>query len=97
MKGSIYQIFRWRRQYTWMWRHVDLVRTEVSEELITSIIRVEIITDLGITLAVNISWGMLIKLKHVRFEVFTAVTMNNVVFWDVTPCASCKNRHFGVT
>jgi hypothetical protein len=23
----------------------------------------------------------------VRFEVFTAVTMNNVIFWDVMPCA----------
>jgi hypothetical protein len=22
----------------------------------------------------------------VRFEVFTSVTMKNVVFWDVTPC-----------
>jgi hypothetical protein len=27
----------------------------------------------------------------VRFEVFTAVTMKNGVFWDVTPCGSCKN------
>jgi hypothetical protein len=24
-----------------------------------------------------------------RFEVFTAVTMKNAVFWNVTPCASC--------
>jgi hypothetical protein len=31
----------------------------------------------------------------VRFEVFTAVTMKNGVFWDVTPCGSCKNRRFG--
>jgi hypothetical protein len=29
---------------------------------------------------------------HVRFEVFTAVTMKNVVFWDVAPCISCVNR-----
>jgi cytidine deaminase len=29
---------------------------------------------------------------YVRFEVFTAVTMKNGVFWDVTPCGSCKNR-----
>jgi hypothetical protein len=28
----------------------------------------------------------------VRCEVFTAVTMKNVVCWDVTPCGSCKNR-----
>jgi hypothetical protein len=32
---------------------------------------------------------------YVRFEVFTAVTMKNGVFWDVTPCGSCKNRRFG--
>jgi hypothetical protein len=33
----------------------------------------------------------------VRFEVFTAVTMKNGIFWDVTPCGPCKNRHFGGT
>jgi hypothetical protein len=27
--------------------------------------------------------------SSVRFEVFTAVTMKNAVFWDVTPCGSC--------
>jgi hypothetical protein len=32
--------------------------------------------------------------SDVRFEVFTAVTMKNGVFWDVTPCGSCKNRRF---
>jgi hypothetical protein len=26
-----------------------------------------------------------------------AVTMKNVVFWDVMPCGSCKNRRFGGT
>jgi hypothetical protein len=54
------------------------------------------------------SWvqGKRISLKHVcihherlqgvvRFEVFTKVTMKNSVFWDVTPCCSCKKRHFG--
>jgi hypothetical protein len=35
------------------------------------------------------------RLKTVRFEVFTAVTMKNCVFWVVTPCGSCKNRRFG--
>jgi hypothetical protein len=30
-----------------------------------------------------------------RFEVLTLVTMKNAVFWDVTPCDSCKNRRFG--
>jgi hypothetical protein len=33
----------------------------------------------------------------VRFEFFTAVTMKNGIFWDVTPCGSCKNRYFGGT
>jgi hypothetical protein len=32
---------------------------------------------------------------RVRFEAFMAVTMKNEVFWDVTPCGSSKNRHFG--
>jgi hypothetical protein len=32
---------------------------------------------------------------NVRFEAFTAVTMKNAVFWDVTPCGSCENRRFG--
>jgi hypothetical protein len=51
--------------------------------------------------------GKLIKIIHligaqthdipVRFEVFTAVTMKNGVFWVVTPCGSCKNRRFGGT
>jgi hypothetical protein len=33
----------------------------------------------------------------VGFEVFTAVTMKNGVFWDLMPCDSCKNRRFGGT
>jgi hypothetical protein len=33
----------------------------------------------------------------VRFEVFTAVAIKNGVFWDITPCGSCKNRRFGGT
>jgi hypothetical protein len=33
----------------------------------------------------------------VRFEEFIAVTMKNSVFWDVTPCDSCKDRSFGGT
>jgi hypothetical protein len=37
------------------------------------------------------------RYNSVRFEVFTTVTMKNGVFWDVTPCGSCKNRHFGGT
>jgi hypothetical protein len=37
------------------------------------------------------------SIHSVKFEVFTAVTMKNGVFWDVTPCGSGKNRRFGGT
>jgi hypothetical protein len=31
---------------------------------------------------------------HVGFEVFTAVGMKNIIFWDMTPCSplSCTRR-----
>jgi hypothetical protein len=35
--------------------------------------------------------------NHVRFDLFTAVTKKNGVFWDLTPCGSCKNGRFGGT
>jgi hypothetical protein len=35
--------------------------------------------------------------QNVRFEVFTAVTMKNGVFWDVAPCRSYVNQCFGGT
>jgi hypothetical protein len=34
---------------------------------------------------------------YVRFDVFSAVTMKNGVFWNITLCGSCKNRRFGGT
>jgi hypothetical protein len=39
-----------------------------------------------------------LKSGFVRFEVFTAVVMKSIIFWDVTPCSllSC-NRRFGGT
>jgi hypothetical protein len=37
------------------------------------------------------------NVNSVRFEVFTSVTMKNAIFWDVTPCGSCKNQRFGGT
>jgi hypothetical protein len=36
-----------------------------------------------------------LNIIHMRFEIFTAVTMKNVVFWDVAPCRACVNRRFG--
>jgi hypothetical protein len=35
--------------------------------------------------------------QDVRFEFFTAATVKNAVFWQVTPCSSCENRRFGGT
>jgi hypothetical protein len=35
--------------------------------------------------------------KDVGFEVFTAVAMKNVVFWDVAPRGVIINRSFGGT
>jgi hypothetical protein len=32
------------------------------------------------------------KMHYVRFDVLKAVTMKNVVFWDVAPCSFCVNR-----
>jgi hypothetical protein len=55
------------------------------------------------TWRLRISWG---KREYyfackvwpsVGFKVFTAVTMNNAVFWDVAPCRSYVNRRFGGT
>jgi hypothetical protein len=37
------------------------------------------------------------KKVAVNHEVCHANTKNNGVFWDVTPCGSCKNRRFGGT
>jgi hypothetical protein len=37
---------------SWMWRHAGIVRTDVSEERVTSIFRVQRISELG-TLAVT--------------------------------------------
>jgi hypothetical protein len=38
-----------------------------------------------------------ICLKFERFEVFTAVTIKDAIFWNVAPCRSCVNRRFGGT
>jgi RNA recognition motif-containing protein len=39
----------------------------------------------------------LFQISSVRFEVFTAVTMKNIIYWDVKPRGPCKNRRFGGT
>jgi hypothetical protein len=65
---------------------VAVITTQSELMLMTALWIVEV--DLAVTKTINI---------RVRFEVFTAVTMKNGVFWGVTPCGSCSNRRFGGT
>jgi hypothetical protein len=38
------------------------------------------------------------KLEIIGFEVFTAVVMKSIIFWDMTPCSPPKvNRRYGGT
>jgi hypothetical protein len=39
----------------------------------------------------------LMYMDDVRFEVSTAVTMMIIIFWEMAPCGSYKNRRFGVS
>jgi hypothetical protein len=50
-----------------------------------------------LALTLKLFYALQTSINCVRFEVFTAVTMKTGVFWDVTPCGSCKNRRFGGT
>jgi hypothetical protein len=93
-------------------RRVALVRTNVSEELSVSFIRVTRIGELETTLAVTSNRrtdarceqipshrreNLKSYMYSVKFEVFTALIMKNGVLWDVTPCRSCRYRRFGGT
>jgi hypothetical protein len=40
-----------------------------------------------------LQWNPDYHKSHVRFEDFMAVTIKDAVFWDITPCGSCNNRH----
>jgi hypothetical protein len=38
------------------------------------------------------------RTKKLEFEVFTAVVMKSIIFWDMTPCSPLSyNRRFGGT
>jgi hypothetical protein len=63
-----------------------LVDNEVETSLVTSIF---ISSLVFLSLSNNFF--------SIRCEVFTAVTMKNVVFWDVKPRGTCKSRRFGGT
>jgi hypothetical protein len=42
-----------------------------------------------------IDQGVEAGFSYARFEVFTAVTMKNAVYWDVVPCRYFVNGRFG--
>jgi hypothetical protein len=38
------------------------------------------------------------SMNCVGFEVFTAVVMKSIIFWDIMPCSPlCRNRRLGGT
>jgi hypothetical protein len=39
----------------------------------------------------------LVSMVSLRTERHGVLILKNGVFWDVTPCGSCKNRRFGGT
>jgi hypothetical protein len=44
----------------------------------------------------GVDWIGLAQDKY-RWRAIVNLVMNKAVFWDVTPCGSCKNRRFGGT
>jgi hypothetical protein len=77
--------------------HVSYLRIELNVSAVCSQRRVVVVytpvlaSSDGNCCVTYGTYGALIKLLD-RFDVFTAVTMNNAVLWDVTPRGSCKNR-----
>jgi hypothetical protein len=74
---------------------VALVGTGVSVELSASFIRVARIGEIGTTLAVTSNRRTLPTLADRRVSrgqrSGTPKALKKGVFWDVTPCGSCKN------
>jgi hypothetical protein len=97
---------------SWMLRRVALVRTDISEERIASIISVTRIGKIGTALAVTgnrrattlVTLMMEVILSPETWLFSSGFPTNNLytflkngVFWVVTPCGSRKNRRFGGT
>jgi hypothetical protein len=73
-----------------MWRRADLAWTDVSEERIASIFRVEY---RRMCRWVTSSYWR--NTNYVRFEVFSAVSIYNSNLWHVAPHIARVNRCFG--
>jgi hypothetical protein len=68
----------WRTQSSMMWRRVPLVRTEVSEESIVSIIRLKILSELG-KWAVTSNWSMFSQ--RVQLLITANAVTSSPIFW----------------
>jgi hypothetical protein len=80
------------------WHELTLLSTACKLGLFGEIVKVFLhISNFTVPFFIIRTHKSCIHLNRVRFEVFTAVTMKNGVFLDVTPCGSCKNRRFGGT
>jgi hypothetical protein len=80
-------------------------KTELQHIIIFQVRQLDVTNPTDIWQHWYILWYMQLMLGIVHkkkelyesFEVFMAVTMKNGVFWDVTPCGTCKNRRFSGT
>jgi hypothetical protein len=69
---------------SWMWGSLALVRTDVSDECIGSIIRVNWIRELGKTLAVTVKWSSLI---------LTTLMMEAILSSETSVLTKATRRH----
>jgi hypothetical protein len=88
-------VVRWQRSH----HHISRKKCSISATSSTGSLLDPMVICEGEILVVfdDGCWTTLSGIIVVRFEVFTAVSMKNGVFSDVTPCGSCKNRRFGGT
>jgi hypothetical protein len=93
------QLFAWKRPPILLHVTKGLEPTTRRGALLTSVLHVtvKVSTHYLMIVMVHVANKMGLWIHYVRFEVSTAVTMKNSVFWDVMPCGSCKNRRFGKT
>jgi hypothetical protein len=89
LKSTVYGIL-WIPGHSLVFDVVD-VRQKLGEFCVTSRCLITILIILVFRLSKKYSDSTQTQCTtiYVRFEVFTAVTMKNGVFWDVTPCDSC--------
>jgi hypothetical protein len=82
--------------YIYRERERERFHQSVVTALATERVGIAITMSIQIQAAVRTSPGappVINEVLHVRFEVFTAVTMKNVVFWDIKTQFVLHRRH----